>query len=104
LIDPGEDALATARRELIEETAHQPGTLQVLTEVYMSPGYTDELTTFVLAEDCAPVPYEPNPDEPISVVHMPLERIPDMVLPGNTQVTQAQAMLGLMWLLRLKGS
>lgn len=103
MIDPGEDALTTARRELIEETAHAPGTLRVLTRAYMSPGYTDELTTFVLAEGCIPVPFEADPDEPIRVAQVPLERVPDLLVPGGTQVIQAQAMLGLLWLVRLKG-
>ena len=55
LIDPGEDALATAARELAEEAGYEPSTMRVLTTVYMSPGYTDEQTTYVLAEGCRPV-------------------------------------------------
>ncbi|HYI25867.1 MAG TPA: NUDIX hydrolase [Thermomicrobiales bacterium] len=101
LIDPGEDALTTARRELIEETGHEPGTLRILATVFMSPGYTDEQTTFVLAEGCSPVEHEPDPDEPIRVAKIPLAEVTDLLIPGDMQVIQAQAMLGLMWLLRM---
>ncbi len=102
LIDPGEDALVTAARELIEETGHEPGSLRVLTTVYMSPGYTDEQTTYVLAEGCRPVDHAPDPDEPIRVAKLPLAEVPDLLVPGETLVIQAQAMLGLMWLLRMQ--
>ena len=104
LIDPGEDALATAARELAEEAGYEPSTMRLLTTVYMSPGYTDEQTAYVLAEGCRPVTHEPDPDEPIRIAKVPLAEVAGLLMPGETQVIQAQAMLGLLWLLRVTTS
>jgi ADP-ribose pyrophosphatase len=104
LIDPGEDALVTAARELAEEAGYEPSTMRLLTTVYMSPGYTDEQTTYVLAEGCRPVTHEPDPDEPIRIAKVPVSEVAGLLMPGETQVIQAQAMLGLLWLLRVTTS
>jgi ADP-ribose pyrophosphatase len=102
LIDPGETIEATARRELQEETGHAAGNLVDLTTAYLSPGFTDEVSTFVLATGCTPVATEHDPDEPLQVARVPLARIPDLLQPGNGIITQAQCMIGLLWLLRLR--
>jgi ADP-ribose pyrophosphatase len=101
LIDPGEEVEAAARRELIEETGHQAGTMTRLTTVYVSPGYSEERTTFFLAEGCVPVAnHDPDPDEPIELVRVKRDNVPSLLIPGDTRVENAQAMLGLLWLLR----
>lgn len=100
LIDPGEEIEAAARRELIEETGHQAGTMTRLTTVYVSPGYSEERSTFFLAAGCTPVAYEPDPDEPIELLRVKRANIPSLLIPGDTRVENAQAMLGLLWLLR----
>lgn len=101
LIDPGEDALSTARRELVEETGHEAGPVRELATVYVSPGYSEERTTLVLAEECAPVAHEADQDEPVQVVRVPLAEVPALLEPGDSPIRNAQAMLGLMWLVRL---
>ncbi len=102
LIDPGEEILTTARRELREETGYEPGSLRHLTTVFTSPGYSEERTSIVLAEGCRAVDHEPDPDEPIELVHVPIGAIPDLLGPGDTEIDDAQAMIGLLWLLRLR--
>ena len=102
MIDGEESALATAARELREETAHAAGRLIELGTVYLSPGFTDEQSTFVLAEDCTPIPFETDPDEPMQIARVPLADVPGMLIPGNTRINQAQCLIGLLWLLRLR--
>ncbi|HVL26255.1 MAG TPA: NUDIX hydrolase [Thermomicrobiales bacterium] len=101
VLDPGEDALTAARRELIEETGHEAGTIRELSTVYVSPGYTHERSTLVLAEGCVPVAHEADQDEPIQLVLIPLAEIPALLTAGASPIRNAQAMIGLMWLYRL---
>lgn len=101
LIDPGEHFMAAAGRELIEETGHQAGSLRHLTTVFMSPGYTQERSAIVLAKDCQPIDHVRDQDEAIELIRHPLASLGELLVPGNTAIEEAQAMLGLLWLLRL---
>lgn len=51
LIDPGESALASAKRELLEETGYSAQKWRKLFAFFTSPGFTDETITLYLAED-----------------------------------------------------
>lgn len=104
LIDPGESVEETARRELREETGHEAGEVTVLGTAYLSPGFTDEQSTFVLATGCTPIETERDPDEPIQIAQVPLTQVPDLLLPGDPIIQQAQCLIGLFWLLRLHQS
>lgn len=101
-IDPGEHFLTSAGRELIEETGHTAGKLRHLTTVFMSPGYTEERTAFVLATGCTPIAHEADQDEPIEVIRFALDELPTLLTPGDTAIENAQTMLGVLWLLRLQ--
>jgi ADP-ribose pyrophosphatase len=101
LIDPGEMTLIAAGRELIEETGYRAGSLEILAETYVSPGYSQERTRIVLADHCEPVPHEPDIDEPLDIIQLPLAQIPDLLTRRSTVIANMQAMLGLMWLYRL---
>jgi ADP-ribose pyrophosphatase len=101
LIDSGELVLNAAGRELTEETGYRAGSLEILADVYVSPGYSQERTRIVLADHCEPVSHEPDIDEPIEIIHLPLARVPDLLARRSTLIANMQAMLGLMWLYRL---
>ena len=101
LVDPGEGVMETARRELTEETGYAAGSLRYLTTVLPSPGYAQERSALVLATGCHPVPHEADEDEPIDVLRVPLADLGAFLTPGNTAIENAQAMLGVLWLLRL---
>lgn len=72
LIEPGEDPLEAARRELAEETGLK-GDLTYLFSYYVSPGFTDEKTHVFLAENLEEAQATPEGDEAIEVVWMPPE-------------------------------
>ncbi len=101
VIDPGEFFMQTAGRELIEETGHEAGDLRHLATIFMSPGYTNERTAFVLASGCRAIEREADVDEPMELIRRPLSSIADLLMPGNAAIEDAQTVLGLLWLLRL---
>ena len=101
LIDPGEEAMTTAARELMEETGHRAGTLQLLADVFASPGYSTERTRIVLATECEPAPHSPDEDEPMDIIRCPLADVPELLTAGSDRLRNMPAMLGLMWLYRL---
>ena len=54
LIDPGEDALQAANRELQEEAGFGAHSLEFITELSLSPGYMSQRIGVVLARDLYP--------------------------------------------------
>ena len=56
LDEPGEKAYRTAARELAEETGLTAGRWDVLVDLQVSPGLSDEAVRVYLARDLAPVP------------------------------------------------
>ncbi len=100
--EPGEDAMATARRELVEETGYEAaGELRELAAYFTSPGFTDERMTIFLARDCRPVAEVADPDESILLRRVPLAEIPVLVRPGAGQVEEGKTLVGLLTLLRV---
>ncbi len=67
-LEPGEDPVDCAARELAEETGFKAGSVSVLGGFYAAPGYTDERLTAVLATGLQPVTgVAPDPDEIIEI-------------------------------------
>jgi ADP-ribose pyrophosphatase len=50
-IDPGEDPIETAHRELVEETGYHAGRMEKLSEFFMSPGILHERMHLFLATE-----------------------------------------------------
>lgn len=81
----GEPGTETAKRELIEEVGLVAGTLELLVEMYPSPGMTDSVTTIYLATDCRSVARAPaGPEERSSeVVTITLDEAVELVERGR---------------------
>ncbi|MDH5393790.1 MAG: ADP compounds hydrolase NudE [Gammaproteobacteria bacterium] len=67
-IDPGEDILAAANRELIEETGHRANRLTHLQSLSLASGYSTHLTHVVLAEQLEHDFAEGDEPEPLEVL------------------------------------
>jgi ADP-ribose pyrophosphatase len=72
-LDPGEDALATAQRELIEEAGVKAERWRPLGGVYSSPGVFSETVYLYLAEELTAVPSAAEEHELFEVHWLPLE-------------------------------
>ena len=74
-IEPGEAPLAAAKRELIEETGFHARRWSRLIRYYASPGFLAETMQVFLAQDIHPGVAQPEPDEKISLHHIPLSEL-----------------------------
>lgn len=102
LIDEREEPKDAATRELKEETGYEAGKLTFLGAAWASPGYTQEETSFYVATECVQVEHEPDEDEPIEIIHIPLDDLPGLLQPGKSPIRNAQTLLTLNWFLRLQ--
>jgi ADP-ribose pyrophosphatase len=74
-IEPGEAPLAAAKRELIEETGFRAKRWSKLVKYYASPGFLAETMQVFLAEDIRAGIAEPEADEHIALLHVPLSQL-----------------------------
>ena len=83
-MEPGEDPLKTAHRELIEETGFSARTIIQKGFIYTTPGYTDEKIYLFEARDLLPSrEYEKDDDEIIEVVDIATKDLAAMIHEGT---------------------
>lgn len=93
-LEPGEDPLEAARRELVEETGYTAGELVPLVSVAPSPGYTDEVVRVYLARDLTFTAQHTDGDEFLNVDLVPLDEVRAAVLSGA--VIDAKTVAGIL--------
>lgn len=84
-MDPGEDAITCARRELREETGYVATNMESLFAMRVSPGFSSEIIHIMLATDLQLGDTDPDEDEFVEVMHMPIEEITAMIMKGDIQ-------------------
>jgi 8-oxo-dGTP pyrophosphatase MutT (NUDIX family) len=89
----GEDALATAKRELAEEIGKGARSWERLTSLYTSPGFVDEECHLYLATDLFDQSAEAEDTERIEVVEVPLGELDDVI----KQCHDAKSLVALLW-------
>ena len=94
LVDPGETPIVCARRELEEETGYTADHLEPLARFYSSPGFCTELLHVFLATGVRECRAEPDHEEEIELVRLPLSRAIDQVLQG--EISDAKTIVGLL--------
>lgn len=92
----GEDVLEVGRRELIEEAGLDAGSIELLGEIYPSPGMTDSVTSICLATDCTTVATDrQGPEEAfMEVLQIPLHDALAMIDDGR--IRDAKTVSGLL--------
>ena len=73
-LEPGEEPLTAAQRELREEVGVEAAKWTPLGHFFSSPGFANEILHVFLAEDLRPAYAEPDEDEDIAVVRYSLDR------------------------------
>jgi ADP-ribose pyrophosphatase len=74
-LDPGEEALTGAQRELAEETGYHARKWKLLIEYYASPGFLGESMKIFVAENLVAGVAHPEEDEQIEIRHIRLSEI-----------------------------
>jgi len=93
-IEPGEDPVATVRRELSEETGYLPRKVERLGGFYSTPGYCTEYLYLYLATDLVPSQLYAEDTESIKLIRVPLSQISHLILSGS--ICDAKSIAGLL--------
>lgn len=84
-LNPGEDPLLCAERELQEETGFKPGVLESLGGIFVAPGYTTEYIHLFLATSLSESRLAMDEDEFIEPARMPLRELVAMIERGEIE-------------------
>ena len=94
LVDPGEEPIDTARRELTEETGFAADHLELLVSCYSSPGFSTEIIHIFAATGLHEAIAAHDEEEEIELVRMSLEDAIRQVLEG--EISDAKTVAGLL--------
>ena len=94
-LDPGEKALAAAKRELKEETGCSAKKWRKLVSFYPSPGYVAEKMTIFLAQDLTEGEATPMDDERIEARWFKASEIGRMI--ASNEIQDGKTIIGFLW-------
>jgi len=97
IVEPCEDPLETADRELREETGFKPGALAEVAQFYTSPGFSDERIILFHARDLSPAPKDRDSDEFIDVVRLDRGQLQEAALSG--EIRDSKTLTAIYWFL-----
>lgn len=85
VLEHNEDPLVSAKRELREEIGMGARELKKLGSFYLAPGYTSEHMTIFLARGLYPSPLDPDEDEFLEIIKLPIEAVYQQAFAGRIQ-------------------
>ena len=95
MIERGEPAEETARRELREETGYEAASLRFLWSIYTTPGFCEERIHFYLAEGLTAGEAQPDDDEEFELRVWPVDEAWSLV--ERDELRDAKTQLALAW-------
>lgn len=93
-IDPDEDPLECAKRELAEETGYRAREWHNLLRFFSTPGFTSEYMHLFMAQGLETGDQAPDEDEFVEVIKVPLSEAVGMVEQGD--ICDAKSIVGLL--------
>ncbi len=101
LVEINENIQETAIRELQEEIGYKPNKIELISEAYASPGFTDEKISIFLATDLEESKLDLDDTEFLEVERMPLQKAYDMI--ENFEIYDAKTIIGILFAMRRLG-
>jgi len=95
-IDKGENELAAAKRELLEETGYSARRWKRILRFYASPGFVAETMAIYLAKGLQVGTAQPEEDEAIQTRLFPLSQAVKLVMTGK--ILDGKTICGVLWL------
>jgi ADP-ribose pyrophosphatase len=92
-IEDGEESEQAVLRELQEEIGYTAGSLRLLSGFWLAPGWCDEFMYAYLATDLIPSRMDPDDDEIIETVRVPLNETLGLIEQGAIQDAKSIASL-----------
>jgi ADP-ribose pyrophosphatase len=99
-VDEGEDRLAAAKRELIEETGFRAKKWTELTRYFASPGFLGEWMQVFLAEGLTEGEAQPEADEKLEIYLVPLSEVLRLIDKG--EIRDGKTLVSVMLYARLR--
>jgi ADP-ribose pyrophosphatase len=93
-LDAGEDRLAAAKRELIEETGYEAADWVQLPDMFSAPGFCNELLSCYLATNIKWVGKNLDEDEETDVMQVTVDEAWRLVMSGKIRDAKTIAVLG----------
>jgi ADP-ribose pyrophosphatase len=97
LLDPGEEPLAAAQRELREETGLHGGKWTEVASILSSPGFTDERIHLFVATGLEEGDDDPDDGEDLELVRVPVAELAGLL----PEIEDAKTLAGLLLYLRM---
>lgn len=97
-LDPNEDELECAQRELLEETGYVADAWRYMATFYPCIGYSDERLVFYRASGLKHVGDSPDHDEFLEIMRVPMTEAMAMLRDGR--ICEGKTVMGLLWLER----
>lgn len=97
-LEPGEPHLATAKRELAEETGYAAGDWRYLGVIHTAIAYTDEAIHLYLARNLSRAERKLDPGEFLETLVRPFDEALRMIRDG--ELTDAKSVAALLWVSR----
>jgi ADP-ribose pyrophosphatase len=99
-MEDGEDALAGAKRELLEETGFKAKRWRKMVRYFASPGFLGEWMQVFIAEGLTLGDAEPEYDEQLEIEMMPLSKLLSMIEKGK--IYDGKTLISVMLYARLR--
>ena len=98
-LSPGEEPRVAAARELEEETGYVAGSLELLTSIYTTPGFCDEVLHIFLATNLKESPSGHRREEgEFSMTVQPVLLQEALAMVERGEITDGKTIVGLFWI------